>query len=96
MVQTSLSLFSSYTAAKHVLYSTAPWPVWVIKGQGIFLVWKSFLWLVNGRESEEMGASSYKEKLPTAKSDFKDGGTEGGGKHILTSAHDIVDGFWPG
>ena len=57
------------------------------------MVWKNFSWLVNGRESEEMGGSSYKEELPTAKPDFKNGGTEGEGKHILISVHGSVDGF---
>lgn len=51
------------------------------------------MWLVNGRESEEMGGSSHKEEPPTAKPDFKDGGAESGGKHILISVHCDVDGF---
>lgn len=42
-----------------------------------------------------MGGSSYKE-LPTAKPDFKDGGTESGRKHILISVHGGVDGFYLG
>lgn len=48
----------------------------------MILVWKNFSCLANSRESEEMGGSSYKEELPTAKTDFKGSGGESGGKHI--------------
>lgn len=40
-----------------------------------------------------MRGSSYKEEQLAAKPDFKGGGTESGGKHILTSLRGAVDAF---